>query len=98
MLKRVATDVHPYEVETGRFLSSEVLIADPTNRCVRTLDVLPDPKEENVKLIVLPLLREYDSPRFATVGEAVACLQQLIEVRRIFVCPVSEACIEYFMY
>ena len=95
MLKRVATDVHPYEVEIGRFLSSEVLIADPTNRCVRTLDVFLILRK---RMSSSSYYREYDSPRFATVGEAVACLQQLIEVRRIFVCPVSEACIEYFMY
>ncbi|KAH9920121.1 uncharacterized protein B0H18DRAFT_881238 [Fomitopsis serialis] len=79
MLKKVDTDIHPYEVDLGHFLSSETMTSDPRNRCVRTLDVLPDPVEGNIKIIVLPLLRQFDDPDFATVGEAVACLQQVIE-------------------
>ena len=80
MLKKVNTETHPHEVEISRFLSSEGLASDPRNHCVHLLDVLPDPKEEHTTILVLPLLRSYDNPDFVTVGEVVACLQQLIEV------------------
>ena len=80
LLKKVNTDIHPHEVEISRFLSSEGLASDPRNHCVPLLDVLPDPNEEHTAMLVLPLLRSYDSPGFVTVGEVVACLQQLIEV------------------
>ncbi|EPT04685.1 hypothetical protein FOMPIDRAFT_1034786 [Fomitopsis schrenkii] len=77
MLKKVATDVHPHEVDIGQFLSSKGLSSDARNNCVRILDVLSDPTENNLKLIVLPLLRRFYDPEFQTVGEVVACLQQL---------------------
>ena len=83
MLKKVNTETHPHEVEISRFLSSEGLASDPRNHCVRLLDVLPDPKEEHTIILVLPLLRSYDDPDFVTIGEVVACLQQLIEVSRL---------------
>ncbi|TFY51207.1 hypothetical protein EVJ58_g10687 [Rhodofomes roseus] len=79
MLKKVTTDVHPYEVELNQFLSSDAMASDPRNHCVRLLDVLPDPMDSAITIIVMPLLRSYDNPDFLTVGEAVACLQQLIE-------------------
>lgn len=35
--------------------------------------------ENNLKLIGLPLLRYFNDLEFETVGEVVACLQQLIQ-------------------
>ena len=83
VLKKVATDIHPHEVEIGQFLSSEALSSDAHNNCVCILDVLSDPIDDKLKLIVLPLLRPFDDPEFETVGEAVACLQQLFKARRL---------------
>ncbi|TRM59178.1 hypothetical protein BD626DRAFT_539448 [Schizophyllum amplum] len=54
-------------------------VVDPRNHCAPVLEVLPVPDEDGTHIMVLPLLREYDQPRFDTVGEVVACLQQVIE-------------------
>ncbi|OSX65916.1 hypothetical protein POSPLADRAFT_1177373 [Postia placenta MAD-698-R-SB12] len=77
-LKKISTSVHPYEVEIGQYLCSEELIADPNNHCIPLYDVLQDPDEENVTIVVMPLLRECDDPEFKTVGEVVEFIQQLI--------------------
>ncbi|KAH9920134.1 uncharacterized protein B0H18DRAFT_1025266 [Fomitopsis serialis] len=77
-LKRVDTAVHPFEVEIGEFLSSEQLAQDPRNHCVRILDVLQDPIDSKLSIVVMPLLKSYHKPEFLTVGEAVAfCIQMI---------------------
>jgi len=78
-LKKVDTVVHPFEVEIGEFLSSEQLAQDPRNHCVRILDVLQDPIDSKLSIVVMPLLKSYDKPEFLTVGEAVAFCVQMIE-------------------
>ena len=80
-LKTVDTSVHPYEVEIGRFLSSEQLAQEPRNHCVRILDVLEDPVNPKQKILVMPLLKLFNMPEFITVGEVVAFFKQAIEVR-----------------
>jgi hypothetical protein len=42
--------------------------------------VLPVPDEEDMAIIVMPLLRDYTYPPFGTFGEAVECVRQLFEV------------------
>ena len=78
-LKAVDTAVHPFEVEIGQFLSSEPLAR---NHCVRILDVLEDPSDPKIAIIVMPLLLPYNAPscEFLTVGEAVAFFKQAFEV------------------
>jgi len=63
-----------------RYLSSEPLASDPRNRCVPLLDVLEPPDEPEMIILVMPLLREYTSPPFDTVGEVMDCCRQLFEV------------------
>ena len=82
MLKKVNTETHPHEVENSQFLSSEGFASDPRNHCVPLLEVLPDPEEDHIVILVLPLLRSYADPHFLTIGEVIACLQQLIRVSR----------------
>ncbi|KAL4061838.1 hypothetical protein V8B97DRAFT_1999172 [Scleroderma yunnanense] len=77
--KIVSNSDHPYEVEIGRFLSSEQLRRDPTNHCIPIYDVLSVPDDQDKVIIVMPLLREYTSPPFDTVGEAIECFRQLFE-------------------
>jgi serine/threonine protein kinase len=48
---------------------------------VPILDVLHPPGEDDIMLIVMPLLRSLDSPPFDTVGEAVDFFTQIFEVR-----------------
>lgn len=80
MLKKVSMTVHPYEAEIGRYLCSESLACDPRNHCCPTWDVLSIPGDEDQVILVMPLLREYNDPRFTTVGEAVGFFRQIFEV------------------
>ncbi|KAL4065250.1 hypothetical protein J3A83DRAFT_4360518 [Scleroderma citrinum] len=79
IFKIVSKSFHPYEVEIGHFLSSEPLRSDPTNHCIPIYDVLSIPDDKDKVIIVMPLLREYTSPPFGTVGESVECFRQLFE-------------------
>ncbi|KZT71750.1 hypothetical protein DAEQUDRAFT_665556 [Daedalea quercina L-15889] len=78
-MKKIELAIHPHELEIGQFLASEQTISDSRNHCVRILDIIPDPTESNVFIIVMPYLRKFNDPDFLTFGEAVACLKQLIE-------------------
>ena len=80
IMKRILKSVHPFESEIGRFLSSPPLTADPRNHCCPILDVLDDPEDSDVQLIVMPILRDYYEPKLSTVGEAMELFRQLFEV------------------
>jgi len=82
-MKKIQTDTHPFELEIGQFLSSDQINSDPRNHCVCISDVLPDPTESNLSIIIMPYLRAFDNPAFLTFGEAVACFKQLIEGLRV---------------
>ncbi|KAH9920144.1 uncharacterized protein B0H18DRAFT_1025314 [Fomitopsis serialis] len=82
-MKKIEIDIHPYELEIGQFLSSDQITFGPRNRCVRILEVLPDPTEKNISIIVMPYLKAFNDPDFLTFGEAVTCLKQLIEGLRV---------------
>ncbi len=69
------------EVEINQYLSSEPLSLDPRNHCAQSLEIFPIPDTENVYMMVMPTLRPFDNPVFATFGEAVAFFTQLFEVR-----------------
>ncbi|KAF8200021.1 hypothetical protein K438DRAFT_1583130 [Mycena galopus ATCC 62051] len=77
VLKKIDEKLHPYEVEIGTFLTS--LGPSPANHCVPVLETLHPPDDENVAIIVMPLLRKYDSPQFDTIGEAVEFFRQIFE-------------------
>ncbi|KAL1689597.1 hypothetical protein GGG16DRAFT_114840 [Schizophyllum commune] len=78
MLKRV-NKLHSNEVEITTSLSPLPLAKDPRNHCVPVYDVLEVPDDDDLQILVLPLLREYDDPPFDTVGEVVDCLRQVLE-------------------
>ncbi|KAI0637717.1 hypothetical protein C8Q77DRAFT_1047583 [Trametes polyzona] len=67
------------ELEITRYLSSEPLRRDPRNHCVELLDVLPHPDDPNLCFMVLPCLRDIDSPPFESVDELMECGEQLLE-------------------
>ncbi|TFY60104.1 hypothetical protein EVJ58_g5352 [Rhodofomes roseus] len=83
LMKKLDAEIHPFELEIGQFLSSDQITSDPRSHCVRILEVLPDPMEQSISLIVMPYLRAFDNPEFLTFGEAVACFKQLIEGLRV---------------
>ena len=80
-LKAIDTVLHPFEIEIGQFLSSEQLEQDPRNHCVRILEVLQDPIDSLLSIIVMPLLKPFRDPEFLTFGEVVAFFKQVVEVR-----------------
>ncbi|KAI0796161.1 kinase-like domain-containing protein [Abortiporus biennis] len=79
MLKRISQQTHPYEVEITTYFTKESLRSDPRNHCVPLLEVLEVPNDPTIKIIVLPLLRKYNDPRFKTVGEALEFFRQAFE-------------------
>ncbi|KAI9067305.1 kinase-like protein [Trametes sanguinea] len=79
MLKMVKRSLHPYEVEIAQMFSIEPLASDPHNHCVPVYEVLESPMDSDAVFLVMPFLRTYNDPRFDTVGEAVACIKQLLE-------------------
>jgi hypothetical protein len=79
MLKMIKPSVHPYEVDIATYLSSEPLKSEPTNHSVPVYEVLKVPDVEDRVILVMPLLRWYDRPRFQTVGESVDFFQQIFE-------------------
>ncbi|KAI0744029.1 hypothetical protein C8Q80DRAFT_1107223 [Daedaleopsis nitida] len=79
VLKRVSKTVHPDEALIGQYLSSPPLSDDPQNHCCPILDVLDDPLDAEIHILVMPLLRPYDKPAMDTVGEAVAFFRQAFE-------------------
>ncbi|KAJ2986092.1 hypothetical protein NUW54_g9905 [Trametes sanguinea] len=79
VLKKNRTSAHPYEITIGRFFSNESMPWDPRNHCVPIYDVLDVPGDDDVKLLVMPLLYKFFAPPFLTVGEAVECCRQIIE-------------------
>ena len=70
-LKKVAKSLHPFEATIGQLLSSEPLSSDPDNHCVPIYDVLQVPDADDYIIIVMPFLRDYNSPNFETIGEVV---------------------------
>ncbi|KAI0645829.1 kinase-like domain-containing protein [Trametes meyenii] len=78
-LKKVPVNIFPQEIEIARFLTSLPLSADPKNHCVPIYEVLDVPEDKDLKLIVMPLLRQCFDPRFLTVGEAMDFCRQAIE-------------------
>ncbi|KAJ7670381.1 hypothetical protein B0H17DRAFT_865130, partial [Mycena rosella] len=59
-------------------LNSEPLVSHPDNPCVLLLAVLTPPEAPEYQIIVMPFLRNADSPPFETGGEiAEFCRQAL---------------------
>lgn len=70
--------VRPHETEISKMFSSAELSTDLRNHCVPVYDVLQAP-EDDLVIIVMPLLRQCDDPPFDTVGEAIRFFQEMFE-------------------
>ncbi|EKM54751.1 uncharacterized protein PHACADRAFT_96349 [Phanerochaete carnosa HHB-10118-sp] len=79
MLKRVFVQENPREVEITTKFSSEPLVSNPRNHCVPIIEILTVPDAEDIFLLVMPLLRAFNSPRFNTLGEVIECFGQIFE-------------------
>ncbi|KAI0027073.1 hypothetical protein K488DRAFT_63044 [Vararia minispora EC-137] len=80
-LKRVCVDASVGEFSLACYFNA--LKYSARNHCVPVFDVLPIPDEEREVLIVMPLLRTFDEPRFETFGETIAFFTQLFEASGI---------------
>ncbi|KAJ6611269.1 hypothetical protein B0H10DRAFT_1918894, partial [Mycena sp. CBHHK59/15] len=79
MLKYIETKFHPHEIEIGTWFSQEPQASDPENHCVPILEVLDLPDIADMRIIVMPMLRNYDKPRFDTFGEVVQFFSQILK-------------------
>lgn len=67
------------EVAIATFVSSLDLLDDPSNHCVKLLEVLPDPLHADRSLMIMPYLRPFDDPEFGAIGEVVDFVKQTLE-------------------
>ncbi|KAF7363869.1 Protein kinase domain-containing protein [Mycena sanguinolenta] len=79
VMKRIELEAPSQELDIATWFSAEPQRSDPANHCVPISRVLSDPKEPEWAIIVMPLLRRYDKPRFDTIGEAVEFFKQIFE-------------------
>jgi hypothetical protein len=83
-LKRVRAEHIANEVNNARLL--QVFAPSAVNHCVPILDILPVPREREDSspigevILVMPLLKTFDEPKFKTYGEAIAFFSQIFEV------------------
>ena len=54
---------------------------EPQNHCVPILDHFDDPEDPSKELIVMPLLRRFNTPPFDRVDEVLDFVKQTLEVR-----------------
>ncbi|HEV7736062.1 MAG TPA: hypothetical protein VGO47_01655 [Chlamydiales bacterium] len=78
MLKRVETSTE--EIPIGLYFSQEALRNDFRNHCVQILDVILCPDTDEEAFIVMPFLRNFDSPQFEFQCEYVDAARQFLEV------------------
>ena len=88
MLKKLPTEEGPYELEINKLFSTEPLVSDPRNHCVRLLDVIELPNDPPI--IVHPLLRPFADPPLRTFGEFVTFFSHTCEVS--LVSPRAKSC------
>ena len=61
-------------------MSEPSIRSDPENRAVPLVEILDSPDSDDVRILVLPLLRFYDEPEFETIGEAVHFIDEFMSV------------------
>ncbi|KAJ3892365.1 kinase-like domain-containing protein [Lentinula edodes] len=76
-IKRVKTSSS--EVQVGTLFSNDEHASNPSNHCIRILEVLSVPETADEVLLVMPWLREVDSPSFRTIGEILQFTKEMIE-------------------
>ncbi|KAJ7151783.1 kinase-like domain-containing protein [Mycena crocata] len=79
MLKQIRSSKHPNEIEICSMFNTEPLVSDPQNHCVPLYEVLQVPDANDMKLMVMPFLTDWDTPRFHTIVELLDFVGQVIE-------------------
>ncbi|KAJ7261894.1 kinase-like domain-containing protein [Mycena rebaudengoi] len=80
-IKKIQKSVPEFAIETeiGLYFSRPPQSTNPQNHCIPTYEVLQVPDDDQYELIIMPNLRQYDSPRFDTFGEVVEYFRQVFE-------------------
>ncbi|CDO69429.1 hypothetical protein BN946_scf184791.g24 [Trametes cinnabarina] len=73
-IKKFRNDSH--ESRIALYLSS---LTDNQNHCVRIEEILPDPLDPRLSLMVMPYLRPCNDPDFSTVGDVIDFASQTLE-------------------
>ena len=81
VIKQVQTDSP--EISIGVMLSTPESLDNPNNHCVPILDHFSNPEESEITYIVMPLLREFNDPKFYDISEMLDFVQQTLEVREL---------------
>ncbi|KAJ3769589.1 kinase-like domain-containing protein [Lentinula raphanica] len=76
-LKRVKISTDEARIAT--FFSNDTNNLNPRNHCVRLLEVLSVPDEDDRKFLVMTWLRPIMNPRFRTIGEGIQFFREMIE-------------------
>jgi hypothetical protein len=85
MLKRVKTDIHPFEPDIAQFFGTGDIASEPQNHCVPVLETLHPPNTDDSVILVMPFLRSYNDPPFESIGDVVNFLRQVFEVSQIHI-------------
>lgn len=65
------------ELHIAQFFAS---MRDPWNHCVPIHEILADPYDPELAMMVMPYLRPCNNPEFATTGDVVDFVEQTVEV------------------
>ncbi|GBE86767.1 predicted protein [Sparassis crispa] len=76
-LKSVERDGN--EVRIAQYLFKSDARSDPLNHCVPVVDVLQDPLDPKLSILIMLYLRPFNDPEFGTIGEAVEFMRQTLE-------------------
>jgi hypothetical protein len=79
MMKKFSPSSGTAEAEVALMFSSEAHVSNPKNHCVPTT-ILDIPDEDNVQLLMVPLLQSWEEPKFTTIGEVLDFFHQIFEV------------------
>ncbi|OSX61727.1 hypothetical protein POSPLADRAFT_1144317 [Postia placenta MAD-698-R-SB12] len=67
------------EIAISTFLSSLKLMSDHRNHCIPLLEVMLDPLDPEMSLMVTPYMRPFNDPEFGASGEVVDFVRQSLE-------------------
>lgn len=71
------------EISIARYLRHGGRNLHPHNHCVDILDVLPDPLDDTVELLVMPALMRVGQVKFWQISEVVDFMRQLLQVNEL---------------
>lgn len=85
MMKRVHSKERGlnHEHRISEYVSSPEQLQDADNHCVPLYEILEVPDDDDHVVLVMPLLRRWDNPRFDTIGE---CLDMFLQIFRVGLC------------